>query len=146
MSVKRVSPEEAKTLIEDEQYAYLDVRSIPEFDAGHPPGAYNIPIAHMTPSGMRPNPDFLAVVRATFEKDARLVLGCKAGGRSLRAAEALMQAGYTRVVDQRAGFEGARDAFGQLQEAGWRPAGFAVATEAIEGRSYEALADKASTK
>ena len=146
MSVKRVSPEEAKALIEDEQYAYLDVRSIPEFDAGHPPGAYNIPIAHLTPSGMRPNPDFLEVVGSTFDKDAKLVLGCKAGGRSLRAAEALIRAGYTRVVDQRAGFEGARDAFGQLQEAGWRPAGFAVATEALEGRSYDALAKKAGKK
>ena len=143
MSIKRVSPEEAKALIENEQYAYLDVRSIPEFDGGHPTGAYNIPIAHMTSSGMSPNPDFLAVVSSTFQKDARLIVGCQAGVRSLRAAQVLINAGYEHVVDQRAGFEGARNAFGQLEEAGWRPAGLSVSTEASEGRSYEELVQAA---
>ena len=33
MPVKRVSPEEARDLMEKEGYTYLDVRSIPEFEA-----------------------------------------------------------------------------------------------------------------
>ena len=37
-NIKRVSPAEAKTLM-DEGYVYLDVRSEPEFAAGHPAGA-----------------------------------------------------------------------------------------------------------
>jgi rhodanese-related sulfurtransferase len=137
MSVKGVSPEEAKSLMENEGYSYLDVRSIPEFEAGHPAGAYNIPIAHMTPSGMRPNGGFLAEVASVFPKDAKLVVGCRTRGRSLRAAQGLMQTGYENVVVQRAGFDGTRDSFGQLQEAGWQRAGFEVATEAEVGRSYE---------
>lgn len=139
MAVKRVSPEEAKALMENEGYVYLDVRSIPEFEAGHPVGAYNIPIAHMTSGGMRPNAGFLAEVASVFSKDSKLVVGCKMGGRSLRAAQTLIQTGYENVVDQRAGFDGARDAFGQLQEAGWHRIGFDVALEAQPGRSYDEL-------
>jgi rhodanese-related sulfurtransferase len=143
MSVKRVSPEEAKALVDTEGYVYLDVRSIPEFDAGHPEGAYNIPLLHMTPGGMQPNPDFMDVVQANFDKDAKLVIGCKAGGRSLRAAQAMIQAGYPNVIDQRAGFVGATDAFGQVTEPGWQPKALPVATRAAEGRAYGELAAKA---
>ncbi|MGB5265778.1 MAG: rhodanese-like domain-containing protein, partial [Polyangiales bacterium] len=75
MTVKRVSPLEAAALLEDEGYVYLDVRSIPEFDQGHAVGAYNIPVLPATPSGMRPNGDFMSVVAAVFPKDSKLVLG-----------------------------------------------------------------------
>ncbi|MEM8607996.1 MAG: rhodanese-like domain-containing protein [Myxococcota bacterium] len=142
MDIKRVSPEEAKALIDDDGYVYLDVRSVPEFEAGHPAGAYNIPVAHMGPGGMRPNPEFLAEVSEVFPPDTKIVLGCKAGGRSLRAAQALTHAGYTNLVDQRAGFSGARDPFGQVQEAGWQGAGLDVATTAESGRSYAELTGK----
>ena len=81
----------------------------------------------------------LAVTAAAFGKDAKLVVGCKTGGRSLRAAQMLMQAGFEDVVDQRAGMIGARDAFGQLQEPGWESAGLETAVEALPGRDYEAL-------
>jgi rhodanese-related sulfurtransferase len=139
MIVKRVSAKEAEALIENDGYVYVDVRSIPEFDAGHPEGAYNIPLLHATPSGMRPNGDFMSVVASAFPKDAKLVLGCRSGNRSLRAAEALLSAGFTHVVDQRAGFDGARDAFGQVLEAGWRGEGLQVSIEAQPDRTYEAL-------
>lgn len=139
MTVKRVSPQEADALVREDDYVYVDVRSIPEFDAGHPTGAYNIPLMHATPAGMRPNADFMTVISAVFPKHSRLVLGCRSGNRSLRAAEALVAAGYETVVDQRAGIDGARDAFGQLQEAGWHGAGLEMANQAHPERSYEAL-------
>ena len=136
MPVKRISPEEARDLIDRDGYTYLDVRSIPEFDAGHPQGAYNVPLNHMGPSGMSPNPEFMSVVQKAFPSDAKLVLGCKGGGRSLRAAEMLQAAGYTAVVDQRAGFEG------NPSEPGWRPRGLPTATKPEAGRDYEALRAK----
>ncbi len=139
MTAKRVSPLEAAALLEDEGYAYLDVRSIPEFDEGHAVGAYNIPLLHATPSGMRPNGDFMSVVAAAFPKSSKLVVGCRSGNRSLRAAEALLAAGFEHVVDQRAGHEGARDAFGQLQEPGWHAAGLEVERGAEPERTYQAL-------
>jgi rhodanese-related sulfurtransferase len=139
MAVKRVSPAEARELIDKQGYVYVDVRSVPEFVAGHPQGAYNVPLMNMGPGGMAPNPDFLAVMGA-FPKDAKLVVGCKSGGRSARAASMLESAGYTSVVDQRAGFEGAPDpATGRITEAGWRPAGLPVTNDALPDRTYEAL-------
>ena len=101
-----------------------------------------MPIQHAGPGGMKPNPDFLAVVGALYAKDAKLVVGCKAGGRSLRAAEMLIGAGYTNIIDQRAGFDGPRDPFGALTEPGWAPAGLPVETE-TPGCSYAELAAKA---
>lgn len=136
---KRVSPEEAKELIDKEGYVYVDVRSVPEFEALHPTGAYNVPIMHMGPAGMTPNPDFVDVMRRAFPKDAKLVVGCKAGGRSARAVAVLEQAGYASVVDQRAGFEGAPDASGRIAEPGWRPKGLPVSREAARDHSYEGL-------
>lgn len=144
MAVRRVSAEEADELMRSEGYVYVDVRSIPEFDAGHPEGAYNIPLLHATPSGMRPNGEFMGVVTGVFPKDAKLVLGCRSGNRSLRAAEALAAAGFSHVVDQRAGFGGARDAFGQVLEPGWTAAGLDVSLEARPDRTYDALRKRAA--
>jgi rhodanese-related sulfurtransferase len=135
---KRISPQEARELMDKEGYVYVDVRSIPEFDAGHPEGAYNVPLMHMGPAGMTPNPEFLDVMRRAFPADAKLVVACKAGGRSARAASLLESAGYTNVVDQRAGFEGGPDPSGRM-EPGWRPAGLPVARQAAAGHDYEAL-------
>jgi rhodanese-related sulfurtransferase len=141
--VKRLSPAEAHKLLAD-GYVYVDVRSEPEFASGHPAGAYNVPLMHMGGGGMTPNPRFLEVMKASFPSDAKLVVGCKAGGRSLRAAEALIGAGYSSVVDQRAGWEGVRDAFGQVTEPGWDPAGLPKESGAPEGRAYAALEKKSA--
>jgi len=142
MTVKRVSPKEAAALMRHEGYVYVDVRSIPEFDAGHPEGAYNIPLLHATPSGMRPNGAFMSVFRAVFAKDSKIVLGCRSGNRSLRAAQALIADGYAHVVDQRAGHDGARDAFGQVLEPGWHDTGLEVSAEARPERTYHALSSR----
>lgn len=138
--MKRISPQEAKALMDEEGYVYVDVRSIPEFQAGHPEGAYNVPLMHFGPEGMSPNPDFLSVMEKAFPKDARIVVGCKVGGRSLRAASILESAGFVHVADQRAGFEGAVDpGSGRIVEAGWRPKGFPVSQDSPAERTYEAL-------
>lgn len=138
MSVRRVSPTEAAALL-GEGYVYVDVRSVPEFEAGHPRGAYNVPLLHSGPGGMQPNPAFLSVMEARFPKASKLVIGCQAGGRSLRAAELLAAEGYANVVDQRAGWGGIRDGFGSVTEAGWQRAGLPSATEADPGHGYAEL-------
>jgi rhodanese-related sulfurtransferase len=135
--IKRVSPEEAQALLE-EGYVYVDVRSEPEFEQGHVPGAYNVPLMHQGPGGMQPNPDFLVVMEKVFARDARLVLGCRSGGRSLRAAQMLQGAGYSMLIDLQTGWEGSRDAFGRPQP-GWGPKGLPVETGQPEKRSYPDL-------
>jgi rhodanese-related sulfurtransferase len=123
--VNRISPKEAHELLQ-QGWTYLDVRSTSEFERGHPTGAVLVPLAEAGPAGMQANPDFLGDVQARFAKDAKLVIGCEAGGRSARAAAALEQAGFTNLVDQRAGFGGTRGPNGP--ESGWRDEGLPVAT------------------
>jgi rhodanese-related sulfurtransferase len=142
MAVKRVQPEEARELIEKQGYVYVDVRSVPEFAAGHPEGAYNVPIMHAGAGGMSPNADFITVMQKAFPRDAKLVVGCKAGGRSARAAAMLEAAGYTNVIDQTAGFDGGPDPASGRMIPGWRPAGLPVSQRAPAERTWDGLKGK----
>jgi rhodanese-related sulfurtransferase len=137
-----ISPQEASTKL-SEGWTYVDVRTTREFEAGHPAGAVNVPVAHAGPGGMAPNPDFLRVMSAAFPPDAGIVVGCKAGGRSLRAAHMLLAAGFTQVVVQRAGWDGVRNPFGQVTEPGWPRAGLPVEEGQPSGRSWEDMKKKA---
>lgn len=105
----RISPAEALAKMSDEGFTYVDVRTEEEFAAGRPKGAVNVPIGD----------GFVAAMEARFAKDAKIIVGCKAGGRSAKAAQALAAAGFTNVLDQRAGWDGARGAFGEISEPGW---------------------------
>ena len=139
--IKRISPAEAISLL-DEGWIYVDVRSEPEFVGGHPAGARNVPVSHLSLRGMVPNTDFLPVIEALYPRDSALVLGCRSGQRSMQAARMLVAAGYTRIVDQRAGYEGTRSPFGQVVEEGWAGSGLPIET-ATPGGSYLELRDKA---
>ena len=141
--MKEVSPQEAWDLLQsDPSYTYLDVRSVPEFEAGHPKDAINIPLLHFQAGGMTPNPDFTAVVEASLPKDAKLVIGCKTGGRSARACDILSQMGYTNVANVRGGFVGAMDNTGRLVEPGWSMLDLPICSRCSADAGYEALAAK----
>lgn len=140
---KRVTPPEAAELLK-QGWRYIDVRSVPEFEAGHPEGALNVPLLHMENGRMVGNPEFQRVIEANFKKDEPLVIGCKMGGRSLQAATLMEAAGFTSVVDVRGGFAGERDPYGRVSVAGWVDSGLPVATAAAPGSAYAELAKKAS--
>lgn len=140
--IERVSPIEASEKMA-EGYTYVDVRTVEEFEAGHPKGAVNVPIALSGPGGMVQNPTFLPVMKAAFAKDAKIVVGCKAGGRSLRAAHMLVGEGFSHVIDQRAGWDGARGAFGEVAEEGWSRAGLPSERGAPAGCSWNDMKVKA---
>jgi len=132
--VKQVTPEEAAKLLE-QGYVYVDVRSEQEFEQGHPRGAFNVPINLVTPGGTLPNTEFVAVMERAFGKDARLVVGCKAGPRSKRAVAQLEQAGFTDLAEMSAGWSGSRDAFGR-PTPGWSSAGLPTDSGAPSGHGY----------
>jgi rhodanese-related sulfurtransferase len=119
---------------------YLDVRSIPEFDQGHPAGAFNVPLLHLDPATgqMRPNPDFLPVVRANFPPETQMVVGCKMGGRSQQACELLSNAGYHDVANVLGGFSGAP----QMGHKGWAQEGLPVDQTADAAHTYATLQKK----
>jgi rhodanese-related sulfurtransferase len=139
---EQVSPREADALVREQGYLYLDVRTVPEFDTGHPPGAYNLPLTLPSAHGMLENERFVELVRTAFGASAKLVVGCASGVRSLCAAELLRAAGFREVLEQHAGMEGARDAFGRVKEKGHRAEGLPVTTETEPGRSYAELCDR----
>jgi len=134
--ITRISPREASEKIAD-GWTYVDVRTTEEFEAGHPAGAFNVPIAHAGAGGMVPNADFLPAMKASFPLDGKIVVGCKSGGRSMRAAQALAAGGFTSVVDQRAGWDGARGPFGQVTEPGWLGAGLPTEEGQPSARSWQ---------
>ncbi len=136
--IPRVSVEEAQLLLDEQGYRYLDVRAQAEYAAGHPVGAYNVPLLIAEAGRLQPNPHFLGVMRAVFPADTKLLVGCKSGVRSLRAARELSAAGYTEVVDLRPGFAGTRNPFGHVTEKGWSACG-KPSELTTEGRSYEEL-------
>jgi rhodanese-related sulfurtransferase len=138
---KRVTAAEAAELMK-QGWKYVDVRSIPEFSAGHPQGSLNVPLMHAQAGRMAPNPDFQRVMQANFGKDENLVLGCKMGGRSAQAAALLEAAGYKNIVDVRGGFAGERDPLGRVTTPGWADSGLPVEQEPTAGASYAALEQK----
>jgi len=101
----------------------VDVRSIPEYVAGHPEGAYNIPYpfivqdcSTLTPDGACTGPgdktpqndeDFVAAVElAVPDKDTPIYTLCRTGHRSVLAANLLTADGYNHVRNIWQGFVG----------------------------------------
>ena len=140
MTIQQTTPAEAHQLL-TQGYRYIDVRTEPEFANGHPTGAVNIPVVVPDPNArqMVMNPDFLAVVQTHFPKNACIVVGCQAGGRSQRAAELLAQAGYVTVVNMQGGFGGARDQTGRTVVAGWSECGLPVCKDCGVENAYVSL-------
>src|SRR6266581_2300867 len=113
MSLKNITPEQAKEILESDGNAvYIDVRTEPEF---------------------------VNVVSAHFSKGKRIIVGCQAGGRSQFAAELLTKEGFQDVSNMQGGFGGARDPMGQVIAPGWSQLGFPVEMESPPDRSYASL-------
>ncbi len=112
---------------------YLDVRSVPEFEAGHAPGAYNIPLLHMGPAGMSPNPAFADEVVAAIPRDVDVVVACKAGGRSAEAVRQLSALGFTQLFDFAGGWHG------NPGDPGWVARGGPQSTASEPGRRHRDL-------
>jgi rhodanese-related sulfurtransferase len=147
MAIKQIIPQQAHELMQnDAKVIYLDVRTEPEFTAGHPQRGINIPaFFFQAPGQPSPNPNFLKVVEAHIPKDATIIVGCQAGGRSQRAADMMEKAGYTNVANMMGGFGGGQDQAGS-PVPGWRDAGLPTSTENGDGVSYTSLAAKAGVK
>lgn len=82
-----VEPSEAHRLIEEEEGVLLDVRTPREFAQGHIEGARHIPISEL-PSRLGELP-----------RDKPIVVYCKSGGRSAKAAALLSEKGFDQVHD-----------------------------------------------
>lgn len=89
-SYQQVDAETAKELMDTEDdYVILDARTQAEYDEGHIPGAILIP--HDTVA--------TAAEDALPNKDQLILVYCRSGNRSKRASQALVDLGYTNVVE-----------------------------------------------
>jgi rhodanese-related sulfurtransferase len=134
----RIGPEEAHARMQ-RGWTYLDVRTPEEFALGHPAGAFNVPLELLAPDGMRRNPRFVDAVRARLG-DAHLIVGCKSGNRSKTAIALLAGAVLGEIVEQHAGWDGARGEFGEVVEPGWLRVGLPSERGEPSGRSWNDLA------
>ena len=148
MSVKHITVQQAQAS-QAEGSTYVDVRSVPEYAQGHPAGAVNVPLLHRDErtGQMVPNRDFVAVMQTNLPADARLLIGCQVGGRSVQAAQILASAGYQDVSNVLGGYGGARDPVtGAVRSPGWTQAGLPVTGEEVPGQSYETLRSRVTQK
>ena len=86
---RKITPESAKAMMDQGNATVLDVRTQAEFAEGHIAGAVLIPdtmIAEFAP-GLLP------------DKNQIILIYCRSGNRSARAAHALIELGYNRVYD-----------------------------------------------
>lgn len=86
---QKISPEEAKEMIDQGNVTVVDVRTPEEYEEGHIEGALLIPNEEIDDTAPDELPD----------KDAVLLVYCRSGRRSKIASEALVKIGYSRVYD-----------------------------------------------
>lgn len=133
--IPQVTSEQAAEILRRQPDAvYLDVRSEAEFRAGHPRGAYNLPLLFFD-AAQRPqrNVDFERIAQGVFAQQTVLLVGCQSGVRSQHAAEILRSLGYVEVSNVAGGFGGSPAA------RGWRDSGLPVETGDPAGHGYEEL-------
>lgn len=89
-SYQQVDAETAKEIMDTkDDYAILDARTQAEYDEGHIPGAILIP--HDTVA--------TAAEDALPDKDQLILVYCRSGNRSKQASQALVDLGYTNVIE-----------------------------------------------
>ncbi|MCR9070592.1 MAG: rhodanese-like domain-containing protein [Alphaproteobacteria bacterium] len=124
------SVEAMKILESDERAVLLDVRTDAEWTfVGRPDlgglGREPVLISWQTFPGMAPNGGFVdAVRRAVLDKGAPVLILCRSGQRSQKAAIALTEAGFEDCRNISDGFEGPKNETGHRNTvSGWRANG-----------------------
>ncbi|XP_028774566.1 thiosulfate sulfurtransferase 18 [Neltuma alba] len=87
-------------------HVYLDVRTVEEFEKGHPVAdkIINIPYMFNTAEGRVKNPEFLNKVSCACNKEDHLLVGCQSGVRSVNATRDLQANGYEKVRNVGGGY------------------------------------------
>lgn len=89
---QKITPQQAKARMAEAGVIVLDVRMQQEYDAGHIANAVLLPLPLIEAGDA-------AVAKALPDKDAEILVYCRSGRRSAIAANALINMGYTNVLD-----------------------------------------------
>ena len=86
---QKISPQEALTMLQEQDVTLLDVRTQEEFAEAHIEGALLLPDYEIEQKASELLPD----------KDAVILVYCRSGRRSQGAAQKLIEMGYSQVYD-----------------------------------------------
>ena len=89
---QKITPQQAKARMAESGVIVLDVRMQQEYDAGHIANSVLLPLPLIEAGDA-------AVAKALPDKDAEILVYCRSGRRSAIAANALINMGYTNVLD-----------------------------------------------
>lgn len=121
--MKHFTPKQTWEFLQSNSDAvFIDVRmEIESMYVGRPPKSINI-AWHEYPDFEVDADSFVAAVRSEVKTlDQPVVLICRSGSRTLDAGKALLDAGFTRVINVLHGFEGDLDANDHRSTVnGWR--------------------------
>jgi rhodanese-related sulfurtransferase len=93
-NICEVSVSDAKALLDKGGYIFLDCREPKEFKMGHVPGAMNIPRGLLE----------FKIAKKVPDKNAKIVMYCKKGGRGCLATCTLCRMGYKNVKNMAGGW------------------------------------------
>jgi len=94
-NICEVSVAEAKTFLDKGGCVFLDCRTKKEFKMGHVPGAINIPRGLLE----------FKIAKKVPDKDAKIIMYCKVGGRGCLATCTLCRMGYKNTVNMDGGWK-----------------------------------------
>lgn len=98
--IREIGPAEVTRLINHEKAVVLDIRDEEEFGQGHILNAMNIPAVNLVDEDKN----------LTRHKDKPLILTCKQGADSIRAARLIKQKGFEKIYSLKGGVQAWRDA------------------------------------
>ncbi len=92
---------EARAIFEKGDHIFLDCRTETEFKDGHVPKAINL---------QRGLLEFYMDKKVTSDKNAKIMVYCKTGGRGSLATKTLMEMGYKNAVNMAGGWTAWKEA------------------------------------
>ena len=87
---QQITQQEAKAMMDTQEVIVLDVREQDEFDAGHIPGAVLLTVGTITQD---------AAAAVIPRLDSVVLVYCRSGNRSKKAAQALADLGYNSIYE-----------------------------------------------
>jgi rhodanese-related sulfurtransferase len=94
-SIHEVSVSDAKELLDKGGYIFLDCREPNEFKMGHVPGSMNIPRGLVE----------FKVDKQIPDKNAKIIIYCKSGGRGCLTCCTMCKMGYHNAVNMAGGWK-----------------------------------------
>lgn len=87
---QQITQEEAKEIMDTQVALVLDVREQSEYDESHIPDAVLFPVGTISE---------VSAAEVIPEKDTLVLVYCRSGNRSKKAAQALADLGYTNICE-----------------------------------------------